>query len=51
MTATAPQLLPRRPRRRKERYKLLKLIGQGGTGAVYKAEDLELDRICACPLD
>lgn len=46
----APQLLARPRPRRKERYRLLKLIGQGGTGAVYKAEDLELDRIIAIKL-
>ena len=48
--ATVPQLLTRPLRKRKERYRLLKLIGQGGTGAVYKAEDLELDRIIAVKL-
>ena len=48
--ASAPQILPQPPRRLKERYKLLKLVGQGGTGAVYKARDLELDRIIALKL-
>ena len=46
----APQLLPRARPKRKERYRLLKLIGQGGSGAVYKAEDLELDRTIAVKL-
>ncbi|MBV9769477.1 MAG: protein kinase [Bryobacterales bacterium] len=46
----APQLLPRARRKPKERYRLLKLLGRGGSGAVYKAEDLELDRIIAIKL-
>src|SRR5258705_9083289 len=32
------------------RYELLKLIGQGGMGAVYKARDKERDRVVACKL-
>jgi tetratricopeptide (TPR) repeat protein/predicted Ser/Thr protein kinase len=30
-----------------ERYEVLELIGQGGMGAVYRARDLQLDRIIA----